>query len=37
MSKVSIVNVGYRSTHYWVISVGKTRLLVDLGGRAAWV
>jgi glyoxylase-like metal-dependent hydrolase (beta-lactamase superfamily II) len=31
MSKVSIVNVGYRSTNYWVISVGKTRLLVDLG------
>jgi glyoxylase-like metal-dependent hydrolase (beta-lactamase superfamily II) len=28
---VSIVNVGYRSTNYWVISVGRSRLLVDLG------
>jgi glyoxylase-like metal-dependent hydrolase (beta-lactamase superfamily II) len=31
VSKLTIVNVGYRSTNYWVISVGKTRLLVDLG------
>ena len=28
---VTIVNVGYRSTHYWVISAGTSRLLVDLG------
>jgi glyoxylase-like metal-dependent hydrolase (beta-lactamase superfamily II) len=27
----TIVNVGYRSTNYWVISVGASRLLVDLG------
>jgi endoribonuclease LACTB2 len=27
----TIVNVGYRSTNYWVVSVGKSRLLVDLG------
>ena len=31
MSSTTIVNVGYRSTHYWVISVGTSRLLVDLG------
>jgi glyoxylase-like metal-dependent hydrolase (beta-lactamase superfamily II) len=31
MSEVTIVNVGYRSTNYWVISAGTTRLLVDLG------
>ncbi len=28
---VTIVNVGYRSTNYWVISAGSARLLVDLG------
>ena len=28
---LSIVNVGYRSTNYWVISAGRSRLLVDLG------
>jgi endoribonuclease LACTB2 len=27
----TIVNVGYRSTNYWVISAGTSRLLVDLG------
>lgn len=27
----TIVNVGYRSTNYWVVSVGRSRLLVDLG------
>jgi ribonuclease/clavin/mitogillin len=27
----TIVNVGYRSTNYWVISVGRSRVLVDLG------
>jgi ribonuclease/clavin/mitogillin len=30
-SGVSIVNVGYRSTNYWVISAGRSRVLVDLG------
>ncbi len=28
---VSIVNVGYRSTNFWVVSSGRTRLLIDLG------
>ena len=28
---VTIVNVGYRSTNYWVVSAGTSRLLVDLG------
>jgi endoribonuclease LACTB2 len=28
---MTIVNVGYRSTNYWVISAGTSRLLVDLG------
>ena len=27
----TIVNVGYRSTNFWVVSAGKNRLLVDLG------
>lgn len=27
----TIVNVGYRSTNYWVVSAGTSRLLVDLG------
>lgn len=33
----TIINVGYRSTNFWVISVGRNRLLVDLGwpGKAA--
>jgi ribonuclease/clavin/mitogillin len=30
-TSVTIVNVGYRSTNYWVISAGTSRLLVDLG------
>ncbi len=29
--KLTIVNVGYRSTNYWVVSAGRSRLLVDLG------
>ncbi|MGD2157601.1 MAG: MBL fold metallo-hydrolase [Anaerolineales bacterium] len=29
--QVTIVNVGYRSTNYWVVSAGTARLLVDLG------
>jgi len=27
----TIVNIGYRSTNYWVISAGTSRLLVDIG------
>ena len=30
-SRVTIVNVGYRSTNYWVVSAGTSRLLFDLG------
>jgi glyoxylase-like metal-dependent hydrolase (beta-lactamase superfamily II) len=30
-SAPSIVNVGYRSTNFWVVSAGRSRLLVDLG------
>ena len=30
-AELSIVNVGYLSTNYWVISAGRTRLLFDLG------
>lgn len=30
-SPISIVNVGYRSTNYWVISAGTSRFLVDIG------
>lgn len=30
-AQVTIVNVGYRSTNYWVVSAGASRLLVDLG------
>lgn len=28
---VTIVNVGYRSTNYWVVSAGTSRLLFDIG------
>ena len=28
---LTIVNVGYRSTNYWVISAGRSRLLFDIG------
>jgi glyoxylase-like metal-dependent hydrolase (beta-lactamase superfamily II) len=28
---MTVVNVGYRSTNYWVVSAGRSRLLVDLG------
>ena len=31
ISPVTIVDVGYRSTHFWVVSAGKSRLLFDLG------
>ena len=30
-ARVSIINVGYRSTNYWVVSAGRSRVLVDLG------
>lgn len=30
-NRVTIVNAGYRSTNYWVVSEGRNRLLVDLG------
>jgi len=30
-SLITIVNVRYLSTNYWVVSVGRSRLLVDLG------
>ena len=29
--KITIVNVGYRSTNDWVVSAGRSRILVDLG------
>ena len=29
--RLTIVNVGYLSTNYWVISAGRLRILVDLG------
>jgi glyoxylase-like metal-dependent hydrolase (beta-lactamase superfamily II) len=28
---LTITNVGYRSTNYWVVSAGRSRLLVDIG------
>jgi glyoxylase-like metal-dependent hydrolase (beta-lactamase superfamily II) len=31
MPELTVVNVGYRSTNYWVVSAGTSRLLVDLG------
>ena len=31
VASVTIVNVGYRSTNYWVVSAGASRLLVDIG------
>jgi ribonuclease/clavin/mitogillin len=39
--RVTIVNVGYRSTNYWAVSAGTSRLLVDLGwpgtmGKMRW-
>lgn len=36
-SLLTVVNVGYRSTNYWVISAGKSRLLVDLGWPGSMV
>jgi ribonuclease/clavin/mitogillin len=31
LPSLTIVNVGYRSTNYWVVSAGTSRLLVDIG------
>ena len=31
VSPITIVNVGYRSTNYWVVSAGAARILVDIG------
>jgi glyoxylase-like metal-dependent hydrolase (beta-lactamase superfamily II) len=31
VTPVTIVNIGYRSTNYWVVSAGTSRLLVDIG------
>lgn len=31
LSSLTVVNVGYRSTNYWVVSAGGSRLLVDIG------
>jgi len=31
VAPATIVNVGYRSTNYWVVSAGRSRLLIDLG------
>jgi ribonuclease/clavin/mitogillin len=31
MPEITIVNVGFRSTNYWIISAGTSRLLIDLG------
>jgi glyoxylase-like metal-dependent hydrolase (beta-lactamase superfamily II) len=31
VAEPTIVNVGYRSTNFWVVSAGRSRLLVDLG------
>lgn len=30
-ARLTIVNVGYQSTNYWVVSAGTSRLIVDLG------
>ena len=31
LAPLTVVNAGYRSTNYWVVSAGAMRLLVDLG------
>ena len=31
LAQATIVNVGYRSTNYWVVSAGENRLIIDLG------
>lgn len=30
-SAITVVDVGYRSTNYWVVSAGRARILVDIG------
>ncbi|MFZ0532716.1 MAG: MBL fold metallo-hydrolase [Anaerolineales bacterium] len=30
-TQITIVNIGYLSTNYWVVSAGRRRMLVDLG------
>ena len=30
-SPITVVNVGYRSTNFWVVSAGRTRIMFDLG------
>lgn len=30
-ARLTIVNVGYQSTNYWVVGAGSSRLIVDLG------
>lgn len=30
-ASLTVVNVGYRSTNFWVVSAGRNRLLIDLG------
>ena len=32
----TIVNVGYKSTNFWVVSAGRSRMLVDLGWPGTW-
>lgn len=32
----TIINVGYKSTNFWVVSAGRSRLLVDLGWPGTW-
>lgn len=34
--KPTIVNVGYKSTNFWVVSAGRSRMLVDLGWPGTW-
>src|SRR5512136_934129 len=31
VAPLTILNVGYRSTNYWVVSAGSSRLLIDIG------
>lgn len=31
MSAPTVINVGYRSTNFWVVSAGRSRILIDLG------
>jgi hypothetical protein len=35
-ARVTIVNVGYRLTNYWVVSAGTSHLLVTSATRAPW-